>query len=82
MLSYLKFHFKHYFCAEEHRYTTRLIFSFIKKSNLKNQKKIINVKYLMIVLIKMKLLTFLVFSQYELAFKYGISFPTPIYIWI
>ena len=41
-----------------------------------------NVKYLMIVLIKMKLLTFLVFSQYELAFKYGISFPIPTYIWI
>ena len=48
-----------------------LFFSFLKKLGLKN-KKTINMRYSTIVLIKMRLLMFSVFSQYGLACKYGI----------
>ena len=60
-----------------------LFFSFLKSSSLKN-KNIMKINYLIMVLIKMSLLTFLVFSQYGLACKYGIilqiSFSTAIRI--
>ena len=48
-----------------------IFFSFLKKPGLKT-KKIVNINYSIIVLIKMRLLIFLIFSQYELACKYGI----------
>ena len=72
MLCYLKFHFKQKLCGEEHRYIASLfLFLFLKKPGLKNKnkkknKKIIAMSYLIIVLIKMRLLIFLVFSQYGL----------------
>ena len=53
-----------------------LFFSFLKKLILKKQtnKKIINISYLIMVLIKMRLLIFLVLKRYGLACKYGIIF--------
>ena len=39
---------------------------------MKNKRKIGSINYLIIVLIKMRLLVLLVFSQYGLACKYGI----------
>ena len=51
-----------------------LFFSFSKKSRLKKQKKLINISYLLMVLIKNRLLIFLVFSRYRLACKCGIIF--------
>ena len=51
-----------------------LFFSFSKKNRLKKQKKLINISYLLMVLIKNRLLIFLVFSRYKLACKCGIIF--------
>ena len=60
-------------CGEEHQYTKGTFLFFLKKPSLNNSnKKVINITYLIIVLLKMKLLIFLVFSQYGLACKYGI----------
>ena len=74
MLCYLKFHFKQQLCGEEHQYTKGTFLFFLKKPSLNNNnnKKVINITYLIIVLLKMKLLIFLVFSQYGLACTYGI----------
>ena len=58
-------------------------FSLLKKPGLKNKnKKTIDLNYLIIVLIKMLLLIFLVFSYYELACKYGIIFQVSTYNWM
>ena len=51
-----------------------LFFSFLKKPGLKNNQKNLNFNYLIIVPIKMRLLLFLVISQYGLPCKYGIVF--------
>ena len=44
-----------------------LFFSFLQKTKTKKQKKIIDINFLITVILKMKLLIFVVFSQYELA---------------
>ena len=54
-----------------------LFFSFLKKKTKPKKQK--NIIYLIIVLIKMRLLIFLVFSQYRLACKYGNIFQISIY---
>ena len=64
--------FKQYFCGEEQQYTTSAFVFFLKILDLKN-KKIINFNYLMIELMKTRLLIVLAFSQYGLVCKYGIS---------
>ena len=76
MLCYLKFHFKQELREEEYQHTTSSFLFFLKKARPNKQKnpKKININYLIIVLIKIKLLLFLVFSQYELVCKYGIIF--------
>ena len=51
-----------------------LFFSFLKKPGLKDNQKNLNFNYLIIVPIKMRLLLFLVISQYGLPCKYGIDF--------
>ena len=56
------------------------IFSFKKQTQ--ETKIIINISYLTMVLIKMRLLMFLVLSQYGLACKYGIIFQTAIHKWM
>ena len=58
-----------------------LFFSFLKNPGLKNKTKTFNVNYLIIALIKMKLLIFLVFSQYGLARKHRIILQVSIYNW-
>ena len=47
-------------------------FSFLKKSKPMKQTKIISISYLIMVLIKIRLLIFLVLSRYGLACKYRI----------
>ena len=47
-----------------------LFFSFLKKAKAYKTKKIINISYLIMVPIKMRLLISLVLSQYGLACKY------------
>ena len=59
-----------------------LFFSFLKKTKPINQKKIINITYLIMVLIKMRLLIFLVLSRYRLACKYRIISQISIYNWM
>ena len=53
-------------CREEQQF----LYFFLKKRQVQKTKNN-NVYYLMIVLIKIRLLIFLVFSQYLLAWKYG-----------
>ena len=74
MLCYLQFRFKQYFCEEEHQLTTSSFLFFLKKNRPKKQKKISNIRYLIMLLISMRPVIFLVFSQYGLACKYGIIF--------
>ena len=50
-----------------------IFFSFLKKPSLKN-KNSINISYLTMLLIKMRLSIFVVLSRYGLACKYGIVF--------
>ena len=57
-----------------------LFFSSLKKPRLKD-KKIINISYLVIMLIKIRLLIFLVLSRYGLSYKYGITSKYQ-YIWL
>ena len=57
------------------------LFSFLKKQAYKT-KKIININYIIIVLMKIRLLMFLVFSQYGLACKYEIIIQISIYDWM
>ena len=54
-------------------YNKQFFFSLLKIPGLRN-KKIINIKYLIIVLIKMRLLIFLILSQYGLTSKCGVLF--------
>ena len=55
--------------------------SFLKKQDLKN-KKIINISYLKLVLIRMRLLIFLPFSKYGLTCKYEIIFQISMENWM
>ena len=48
-------------------------------AELKKKKKILNMNYLIIVLMKMRLV--MIFSQYGLACKYGMIFQMSIYNW-
>ena len=59
-----------------------LFFSLLKKTKPIKQKKIINISYLIMVLIKMRLLIFLVLSRYGLACKYRIISQISIYNWM
>ena len=77
MLCYIKFLSP--LCGEEHQHKKALFFSFLKQPSLKNQKKIISISYLIMVLINMRLLIFLVLTlgfyswfKYGLARRYGI----------
>ena len=54
----------------------------LKKDQAYKTKKIINISYLIMVLIKMRLLIFLVLSRYGLACKYRIISQISIYNWI
>ena len=58
-----------------------LSLSLLKMPGLKNKqkKKIIKINYLIIALIKMRLLILLILSQYGLACKYGIIFQVSIH---
>ena len=58
------------------------VFYFSKKRKQKKKKKIINISYLIMALIKMRLLIFLVLSRYGLACIYGIIFQMSIYNWM
>ena len=58
-----------------------LFFSFLEKPSLKT-KKIIDVSYLIMVLIKMRLIIFLTLSRYGLACKHGIIIQMSIYDWM
>ena len=58
-----------------------LFFSFLKKTKPIQQKKIINISYLIMVLIKMRLLILLVLSRYGLLCKYRIISQISIYNW-
>ena len=55
---------------------------FFLRNQAKKQKKVISITYLIIVLIKMWLLIFFVFSQYRLACKYGIILHISVYNWM
>ena len=59
-----------------------LFFSFLKKANPIEQNKIINISYLIMVLIKMRLLRLLVLSRYGLVFIYRIISQISIYNWM
>ena len=59
-----------------------LFFSLLKKTKPIKQKKIINISYLIMVLIKMRLLIFLVLSRYGLACKYKKISQIWIYNWM
>ena len=78
----LEFYFKQCLCGEEHQYTTNSFLFFLKKDQAYKTKKIINISYLIMVLIKMRLLIFLVLSRYGLACKYRIISQISIYNWI
>ena len=78
----LEFYFKQCLCGEEHQYTTNSFLFFLKKDQAYKTKKIINISYLIMVLIKMRLLIFLVLSRYGLACKYRIISQISIYNWM
>ena len=82
MLCYLQFRFKQYFCEEEHQLTTSSFLFFLKKNRPKKRKKISSIRYLIMLLINMRPVIFLVFSQYGLACKYGIIFQISTYNWM
>ena len=54
-------------------------FIFSLKKQTQETKIIINISYLTMALIKMRLLIFLVLSQYGLPCKYGIIFKTTVH---
>ena len=64
--------------SEEKNINTQqaLLSSFLKK------QKIINISYLIIVLIKMRLVMLLVFTQQELACKYRLILQISVYNWV
>ena len=68
-------------CGEKHQHTTSSFLFFLKNPGLKS-KKTINTSYLVTVLIEMRLLIFMVFTQYGLACKYGIIFQISIHNWM
>ena len=75
MLSYLTLFLNNKSVEKNINIQQVLFFSFLKKPGLKKKKKkITNINYFIIVLIKMRLLIFLVFSSKGLACKYGIIF--------
>ena len=78
----LEFYFKQCLCGEEHQYTTNSFLFFLKKDQAYKTKKIINISYLIMVLIKMRLLIFLVLSRYGLACKYKKISQISIYNWM
>ena len=79
----LEFYFKQYLCGEEHEYTTSSYLFFLKKDQAyKTKKKVINISYLIVALIKMRLLIFLVLSRYGLAFKCRTISKISIYNWM
>ena len=78
----LEFYFKQKLCGEEHQYTTNSFLFFLKKDQAYKTKKIINISYLIMVLIKMRLLIFLVLSRYELVCKYRIISQISIFNWM
>ena len=78
----LEFYFKQKLCGEEHQYTTNSFLFFLKKDQAYKTKKIINISYLIMVLIKMRLLILLVLSRYGLVFKYRIISQISIYNWM
>ena len=59
-----------------------LFFFFLKKYQAYKTKNVIKISYLITVLIKMRLLIFLILSQYELADKSRIISQISIYNWI
>ena len=77
MLSYLKF--CHQYTIQITSICNKSFFSFLKKPSLKT-KEIISIDFLITVLIKMRLLIFLVLSQYGLACKCRII--SQIYNWM
>ena len=80
MLGYLKFYFKQQLYGKEHQCTTSPFVFFLKKRDCK-AKKNINISYLIMVQIKMKLLTFFILSRYVLVCKYRITSQISIYNW-
>ena len=78
----LEFYFKQKLCGEEHQYTTNSFLFFLKKDQAYKTKKIINISYLIMLLIKMRLLIFLVLIRYGLACKYRIIYQRSIYNWM
>ena len=81
MLWYFKFYFKREFCEEEHQYTTSPFIFFLKKTKPVKQTKNKKINLIM-VLIKMRLLIFLVLSRYGLACKYRIISQIAKYNWM
>ena len=71
ILCYLTFYLEQLLGGEEHQYTKSYFLFVLKKSQALKTKTIININYLTIVPIKIRLL-FLVFNQYGLDCKYGI----------
>ena len=57
-------------------------FSFLKKIKPIKQKKIINISYIIVVLLKMRLLIFFILSRYGLACKYRIISQISTYNWM
>ena len=83
ILFYSKFHFKQKICGEEHQYTTGSSLFFLKKVwPKKQQEKNVKIDHLTIVLIKVRLIIFLVFSHYGLPCKYGTALQMSIYNWL
>ena len=56
--------------------------SFLKKTKPIKRKKIVNISYLIMLLIKMRLLIFFVLSRYGLACKYKIISQISLYNWM
>ena len=79
---YLSFILNNNYVEKNMNIQQALFFSFLKKTKPINQKKIINITYLIMVLIKMRLLIFLVLSRYRLACKYRIISQISIYNWM
>ena len=63
-------------------YTTSSFLFFLKKDAAHEAKKVISISYLLMKLIKMRLLIFLVLSRYGLACKYRIISQISIFNWM
>ena len=81
VLCYLRLHCKQQLCGEEHQNKTSPFLFFLEITRPKKQKNI-NISHLAMVLIKMRLLVFLVFSRHRWACKHGIIFQISIYNWM